>query len=592
MKTMHKDKLKLINANIRKIENLIVLGKPVDAKICINQTIEIEPTYKQVLSPWYQLALITCADYAAVDIQILSRLNYDSIQYKFWLQWSEKLKKNCLFEQAAFILLILEENTGLNTIFKISLGNCFVASRNFEHAKKILDDIDPLAITCIQELEQYSLLLAGCGEVTNSIKILENLSDLYPGTSSLHNNIACLSAQQIGYEHSKKTIDHCKKAIHYSKSELEALNPYRNLANEYIKLGNHTAAEKLYEKCYEISGSSIYLFYKSLSVLQRTNLGNGWDLYEKRLDTMETSLFAQCKTKLWNEQEFHINNRMVCIWEQGLGDSIFCFRLLKLLSIFNVDFILYIQPPLLRLAQSIFSDKKVIAIHQVDIPRFIEQLNDEEKVMPLMSLPYFFKTKSIDLFYDQVDCASLLENARVDFWKTWINTLPGYNQSCVKIGVVWRGNPQAEMGPLAGRSLSLIDLNKILRIQNCLFIPLQYGNDCYDIYKNGYEHLFPIKSVEYLSSIDLIDRACLSKCLDLAITVDTSSAHYLGMIGINTALLLHYSYDWRWGWRSNKSSYYPTVNFFKQTIPGSWNEPLEQLEKYILAFRGKGMQSF
>ena len=203
---MLEEEVRLVTTNLQKIEELISAGKPIDAKLCIKQAIENEPAYKQILSPWYQLALITCADYPAVDTQVLSQLKYNSVQYKFWLQWSEKLKKNCLFEQAAFILLNLEENTGLSTIFKISLGNCFVASRNFEHAKKILADIDPLAISSLQELEQYSLLLAGCGELTNSIKILEHLSNISQGTSSLHNNIACLSAQLIGYEHSKKTI--------------------------------------------------------------------------------------------------------------------------------------------------------------------------------------------------------------------------------------------------------------------------------------------------------------------------------------------------------------------------------------------------
>jgi hypothetical protein len=220
----------------------------------------------------------------------------------------------------------------------------------------------------------------------------------------------------------------------------------------------------------------------------------------------------------------------------------------------------------LQLAQSIFKDKKVIAIHQVEIPKFIEQIKDEDKVMPLMSLPYFFQTKSVNLFNDQAEFTSLLDNTRVNMWRNWLNSLPGYSSSCLRVGLVWKGNPQAEVGPLAGRSLLLTDLKNILGIDNCLFIPLQHGETCYDIYRSGYEHRFPFKCVENLSSIDIIDRACLAKCLDLAVTVDTSSAHYLGMVGVNTALLLHYSYDWRWGWRSNKSSYYPTVNFFKTSI--------------------------
>ena len=70
------------------------------------------------------------------------------------------------------------------------------------------------------------------------------------------------------------------------------------------------------------------------------------------------------------------------------------------------------------------------------------------------------------------------------------------------------------------------------------------------------------------------DTAKALKAMDLVITVDTSVAHLAGALGIKTYLLLPYTSDWRWFGEKKSTSWYKSVEIFKQTDPISWEDPI------------------
>jgi ADP-heptose:LPS heptosyltransferase len=58
--------------------------------------------------------------------------------------------------------------------------------------------------------------------------------------------------------------------------------------------------------------------------------------------------------------------------------------------------------------------------------------------------------------------------------------------------------------------------------------------------------------------------------LDLVISVDTSAAHLAGALGRPVWLLNRASSEWRWGWKADRSPWYPTMAMFNQEALLDW----------------------
>lgn len=67
------------------------------------------------------------------------------------------------------------------------------------------------------------------------------------------------------------------------------------------------------------------------------------------------------------------------------------------------------------------------------------------------------------------------------------------------------------------------------------------------------------------------------EALDLVITVDTMAAHLAGALAAPVWTLLRSDPDWRWMAERPDSPWYPTMRLFRQTRPGDWSEPVEQV---------------
>ncbi len=78
------------------------------------------------------------------------------------------------------------------------------------------------------------------------------------------------------------------------------------------------------------------------------------------------------------------------------------------------------------------------------------------------------------------------------------------------------------------------------------------------------------------------DTAAIVEYLDLIISIDSSVANLAGALGKKTFLLLPNSPDWRWFDNDKKTQWYDSVQIFKQSKEGEWQEPLNRVKKALI----------
>jgi ADP-heptose:LPS heptosyltransferase len=86
---------------------------------------------------------------------------------------------------------------------------------------------------------------------------------------------------------------------------------------------------------------------------------------------------------------------------------------------------------------------------------------------------------------------------------------------------------------------------------------------------------------------DFGDTAALLAQLDLVITVDTAVAHLAGALGKPTWVLLPFAPDWRWMLKRDNSIWYPSMQLFRLSEPGGWQEVMRRII-YLLKSRKSG----
>jgi ADP-heptose:LPS heptosyltransferase len=65
--------------------------------------------------------------------------------------------------------------------------------------------------------------------------------------------------------------------------------------------------------------------------------------------------------------------------------------------------------------------------------------------------------------------------------------------------------------------------------------------------------------------------------MDLVITIDNSTAHLAGALGVPVWVLLPFAADWRWLKTRADSPWYPTMRLFRQPKPGDWASVIESV---------------
>lgn len=138
------------------------------------------------------------------------------------------------------------------------------------------------------------------------------------------------------------------------------------------------------------------------------------------------------------------------------------------------------------------------------------------------------------------------------------------------VGIAWHS---ANPGSGKRRSLPPDVLAGLIAACDVRWVGLQYGAAADDARRNGLDILVD-PEIDPLADLDGF--AAQVAAMDAVVTIDNSTAHFAGGLGVPTWVLLPFAADWRWqAWRDD-SQWYPRLRLIRQERPGDWASPVER----------------
>ncbi|MBO9999998.1 MAG: tetratricopeptide repeat protein [Cyanobacteria bacterium SID2] len=335
-----------------------------------------------------------------------------------------------------------------------------------------------------------------------------------------------------------------------------------NLGNAYWDLGDIDIAIEHFEKTLHLDRDFPEVRgHLALNRLLKGNFQQGFADYEGRPARLRLSETFPHPERIWDGSN-EAGKTLLLLCEQGFGDAIQFVRYVPILKARGARVLVRCRWPLVRLFETIPGIDRVLSID--------EALPNWDAHALLMSLPFLLGTRADTIPRNVPYLSRLPLDCELDA------SLNG-TIDLARVGLVWSGSPTHRKD--RDRSISFDLVRPLLDIPGFRFYSLQK-----DPKSEEAKALAEDRRICDLSR-DLKDfghTAAIIDRLDLVIAVDTSVAHLAGAMGKPVWVLLSKIPDWRWGLHDDRSSWYPTMQLFRQSRRGEWDTVLEQVQHALL----------
>ena len=477
--------------------------------------------------------------------------------------------------------------------YHVNLGTVVYAQGKVEEAEALYRHALALRPNLAEVHVNLGNLLLARGELEESVVFFERALALQPANAEAHNN---LGNSRMNLGQLDEAMACYERALALKPDYAEALYNQGNLYRRLDKLDESAAcyeralamkpsyAEALYnlgnvrrdqgdvdEALRQIAKAlnvrpdySQAAFGEALAQLVQGNFATGWLNYERRWKSMidhDTPPRSYAEP-LWSGEKLE-SGRLLLWPEQGVGDEIMFAGLIPDALRTGNRCILDCDPRLKPLfARSFPSVAVVFGCGPGTHPEL-----EIAAQLPSGSLPGLFRkdasafaaTTSPYLVADPVARARLRARS-ADGRKL--------------VGLAWYTN-SVKTGRF--RSIDLAQFAPLFALPGIRWVSLQYGShDALEAQAAAAgAPIFIDREVDQLADMDLF--AAQIAAMDLVVTIDNSTAHLAGALGVPVWVLLPFAPDWRWLLDREDSPWYPTMRLFRQSRPGDWHSVIESL---------------
>lgn len=323
-------------------------------------------------------------------------------------------------------------------------------------------------------------------------------------------------------------------------------------------------------------------FHRALARLHKGDFERGWEEYEWRWKY--EAVPRRFPQPVWTGDTLY-DRALLVYAEQGVGDEIMFASCLPELIPRTRRTVLECDPRLVPLFARSFPLATVVARPKLASNAEADATHDCDVQIAIGSLPRYTRARLIDFPNRRRYLAP-----DPDLVRRWQSRLEPFGET-LKVGISWRGGNKPEIRKR--RSTALSQWKPVFSVPGVEFVNLQYG-ECeeelevakrdLDVDIHHWDDANPIR--------DLDGFAAQMATLDLVITIDNSTAHMAGALGVPVWTLLPYAPNWRWMAGRDDSPWYSSMRLFRQPAPEEWAPVFEEAARELAAFNsGKAARS-
>lgn len=339
-----------------------------------------------------------------------------------------------------------------------------------------------------------------------------------------------------------------------------------NLGNALMLASRFEEAIAAYRRAQAVAPDNVDAHhFESFALLLLGRFEEGWEAYEWRLRTPDMKAkAARYPQRRWDGRR-DLRGRLLVWNEQGVGDELMFLSLL---------------PELARdMDLAVECDARLVALFRRSLPEIDVIARPAEDSGP--------RGWPSDITA-QIAAGSLMRHLRPDLASfagragAYLEPDPDrrdalsrrYGSDRLRVGIAWHTSA-ANAG--LRRRLPLSALLPLLRLPGARFVNLQYGDHAAEIAALAASGGELLQDPTIDPWADLDGFAAQIAALDLVITIDNSTAHMAGALGVPCWVMLPHPPEWRWLLQRTDSIWWPSLRLFRQSEPGDWAPLIDAL---------------